>query len=60
LASERGYGVEMYKIVIKTRDKTWVKKRGKSKEHLENMAVALSLKKPNWIIYVVKEEYNVS
>jgi hypothetical protein len=44
-----------YKIVIKTRDKTFVKDRSKSKEHLIQKAEALSKKHPNWKVYVVAE-----
>ena len=49
----------MYKIVVKTRDKTFVKKRAKSKEHLEKLAVKLSIAHPNWIVYVVSNDYMV-
>jgi len=49
----------MYKIVVKTRDKTFVKKKGKSKEQLEKLAVKLSVSHPNWTVYVVSENYMV-
>ena len=45
-----------YKIVVKTKDKTFVKARSKSKEHLLKKAEAMSRKHPNWRVFVVNEE----
>jgi len=44
-----------YKIVVKTNDKTFVKERSKSKEHLVTKAENLSKKHPSWKVYVVSE-----
>ena len=44
-----------YKIVVKMEDKTFVKERSKSKEHLLAKAEALSKKHPKWKVYVVGE-----
>ena len=44
-----------YKIVVKSGDKTFVKDRSKSKEHLMQKAEAISKKHPNWKVYVVLE-----
>jgi hypothetical protein len=44
-----------YKIVIKTNDKTFVKDRSKSKEHLLQKAESLSKKHPKWKVFVVGE-----
>jgi hypothetical protein len=44
-----------YKIVIKTNDKTFVKDRSKSKEHLLQKAESLSRKHPKWKVLVVGE-----
>jgi hypothetical protein len=44
-----------YKIVVKSGDKTFVKDRSKSKDHLLQKAEALSKKQPKWKIYVVNE-----
>ena len=48
-----------YKMVVKSGDKVYVKARSKSKEHLENRAIALSKKKPNLTVYVVSEDTRV-
>jgi hypothetical protein len=48
-----------YKLVVKSRDKTWVKARSKNKEHLEERAIAMSKKKPQWTVYVVRDEYKI-
>ena len=44
-----------YKMVVKAGNKTFVKSRSKSKEHLEARARAYSKKKPYATVYVVKE-----
>ena len=44
-----------YKMVVKAGNKTFVKSRSKSKEHLEERALAYSKKKPYANVYVVKE-----
>jgi hypothetical protein len=44
-----------YKIVVKIYDKTFVKDRSKSKEHLITKAEGLSKKHPKWKVYVVGE-----
>jgi len=48
-----------YKMVVKAGDKMFVKKRSKSKEHLENMAIALTKKKPYMTVYVVSENTRI-
>jgi hypothetical protein len=48
-----------YKMVVKAGDKIFVKKRSKSKEHLENMAIALSKNKPYMTVYVVSENTRI-
>jgi hypothetical protein len=46
-------------MVVKTRDKTYVKERGKDKEKLEQRALKLSRRKPNMTIYVVEKNVMV-
>ena len=48
-----------YKMVVKAGDKTYVKARSKNKEHLEEMAIALTKKKPYITAYVVKNDTNI-
>jgi len=48
-----------YKVVVKSGNKTFVKKRSKSKEHLEEYALSLSKKHPRWSVYVVREDTTV-
>jgi hypothetical protein len=45
-----------YKIVVKTRYSTYVKKRSKNKEFLVDIALLLSKKHPTWKIFVVGED----
>ena len=45
-----------YKLVIKSGNKTWVKSRSKSKEHLETRAISITKKKPRWNVYVVRND----
>ena len=44
-----------YKIVVKAGDKTFVKDKSRSKDHLLAKAESLSKKHPKWTIYVVAE-----
>jgi hypothetical protein len=44
-----------YKIVVKKGNKTFVKDRSKSKDHLLQKAEAMSKKYPKWTIYVVAD-----
>ena len=48
-----------YKLVVKTRNEKYVKKRSKQKTHLEDLAVKLSIKKPHNQYYIVKEDVKV-
>ena len=48
-----------YKMVVKAGDKVFVKARSKSKEHLENRAIALTKKKPYITVYVVSEDTRI-
>jgi hypothetical protein len=48
-----------YKVVVKTKNETFVKKRSKNKEHLEDYALGLSKKHPRWTVYVVREETTI-
>ncbi len=48
-----------YKLVVEGSGETYVRKRGKDKKALEDMAVRLSLKKPHAKFYVVKESMKV-
>lgn len=45
-----------YKLVVKSNHSVYVKKRSKSKSHLEDLAVSISKKKPHLSLYVVKED----
>ena len=45
-----------YKVVVKSGDKTFVKMKSKSKQHLEEYALGLSKKHPKWKVYVVGED----
>ena len=45
--------MKKYKVVVKTRNKTYVKRRGFDKAVLEDYALELSKKKPFATIYVV-------
>ena len=48
-----------YKLVIKSSNNTYVRKRGKDKKALEDLAVKLSTKKPYSKFYVVKESVKI-
>ena len=48
-----------YKLVVKTRNETYVKKRSNHKKHLEDLALNLSIKKPHNKYYIVKEDVKV-
>ncbi len=48
-----------YKLVVESSNDTYVRKRGKDKKALEDMAVRLSLKKPYSKFYVVKESMKI-
>ena len=50
---------QKYKMVVKSGDKTFVKARSKNKDHLEDMAIALTKKKPYMTAYVVSEDTRV-
>jgi hypothetical protein len=45
-----------YKIVVKTRYSTYVRKKSKNKETLIEIALVLSKKHPTWKIFVVAED----
>jgi hypothetical protein len=45
-----------YKIIVKTKDNTFVKDKSKSKDHLLQKAIAMSKKHPQWKIFVVNED----
>lgn len=47
---------KVYKIVVKTRNKTFVKKRSKSKKYLEELALKWSITHPTWVLYVVSNK----
>jgi hypothetical protein len=44
-----------YKLVVEGANETYVRKRGKDKKALEDLALKLSRKKPHAKFYVVKD-----
>ena len=48
-----------YKLVVKTRYDTYVKTRSKNKQHLEDIAIKLSLKSPHTKFYVVEDSVTI-
>jgi len=44
-----------YKVVVKTGNKIFVRKRGSNKYNLESYALRLSKKYPKWRIYIANE-----
>jgi hypothetical protein len=56
--NERRYTMA-YKLVVESSNVTYVRKRGKDKKALEDLALKLSMKKPHDKFYVVKDTVKI-